>query len=136
MKPRQHSYSDKKLEELYRLTLDYFLKETNPVNGLVPDSTHQGAPCSIAPTGFALAAYPIGVERGSITRDDAIRRTLATLRFFWISPQGPEPDATGYKGFLLPLLWRRCVVAVTSSTGFDGQGFRVVGGETLSRNLI
>src|SRR5207253_8300420 len=77
----------------------YFLKETNPENGLVPDSTRQEAPCSIAPTGFALAAYPIGVERGFITRKDAIKRTLTTLRFFWNSPHGPEPDATGYKGF-------------------------------------
>ena len=99
MKPRQPSFSDKKLETLQRLTFDYFLKETNPENGLVPDSTRQGAPCSITPTGFALAAYPVGVERGFITRRDAIKRTLTTLRFFWNSPQGPEPDATGYKGF-------------------------------------
>jgi hypothetical protein len=28
-----------------------------------------------------------------------VERTLATLRFFWNSPQGPEPDATGYQGF-------------------------------------
>ncbi len=26
-------------------------------------------------------------------------RALATLRFFWNSSQGPEPDATGYRGF-------------------------------------
>ena len=98
-KSKQEPFSDRELEELQRLTFDYFLKETNPENGLVPDSTRQGAPCSIAPTGFALAAYPVGVERGFITRDDAIKRTLTTLRFFWNSPQGPEPDATGYKGF-------------------------------------
>src|SRR5437867_6602182 len=96
---KQQPFSDRELEELQRLTFDYFLKEANPENGLVPDSTRQGAPCSIAPTGFALAAYPVGVERGFITRRDAIRRTLTTLRFFWNSPQGPEPDATGYKGF-------------------------------------
>jgi len=82
VEPRQHSYTDKKIEVLQRLTFDYFLKETNPENGLVPDSTRQGAPCSIAPTGFALAAYPIGVERGFLTRDDAIKRILTTLRFF------------------------------------------------------
>ena len=87
------AYSDKKLEVLQRVTFDYFLKETNPQNGLVPDSTRQGAPCSIAPNGFALAGYPIGVERGFITRDDAINRTLTTLRFFWNSTQGPEPAA-------------------------------------------
>jgi len=95
----QHTFSDREIEELQRLTFDYFLKETNPENGLVPDSTRQGAPCSVAPTGFALAAFPVGVERGFITREDAIRRTLTTLRFFWNSEQSPEPDATGYKGF-------------------------------------
>jgi hypothetical protein len=34
-----------------------------------------------------------------MTRTEAIRRTLAALRFFWASPQGRVPDATGYKGF-------------------------------------
>ncbi len=96
---KQKSFSDGELKDLQRLTFDYFLKETNPENGLVPDSTRPGSPCSIAPTGFALAAYPVGVESGFITRDDAIRRTLTSLRFFSNSPQGPEPDATGYKGF-------------------------------------
>ena len=99
MTPRQHSFSDTQLETLQRLTLDYFLKETNPQNGLAPDSTREGSPCSITATGFALAAYPVGVERKFVTRNDAIKRTLTTLRFFWNSPQGPEPDATGYKGF-------------------------------------
>jgi hypothetical protein len=99
LKPGQDSYSDKKLEALQRLTFDYFLKEANPENGLVPDSTRQGAPCSIAPTGFALSAYPVGVERGFITRNDAIRRTLTTLRFFFNSRQSRERDASGYKGF-------------------------------------
>jgi len=99
LRPRQLSFPDKKLEALQRLTFGYFLKETNWENGLVPDSTRQGAPCSITPTGFALAAYPVGVERGFITRNDAIKRTLTTLRFFWSSSHGPEPDATGYKGF-------------------------------------
>ena len=96
---RPDSYTDQNLEVLQRLTLDYFLKEANPQNGLVPDSTRRGALCSIAPTGFALAAYTVGVERGFISRPDAIKRTLTTLRFFWKSPQGREPDATGYKGF-------------------------------------
>jgi hypothetical protein len=99
VKPRPHSFSDEKLEALQRLTFDYFLKETNPENGLVPDSTRQGAPCSITAAGFALSAYPVGVERGFIKRNDAVKRTLTTLRFFWNSSHGPEPDATGYKGF-------------------------------------
>jgi hypothetical protein len=99
VKSTPESFSLTKLETLQRLTFDYFLKETNPDNGLVPDSTRAGVPCSIAPTGFALAAYPVAVERGFITRDAAIERVLTTLRFFWNSAHGPEPDTTGYKGF-------------------------------------
>lgn len=34
-----------------------------------------------------------------MTRSDAAQRTLATLRFFADAPQGPGPDAPGYKGF-------------------------------------
>lgn len=87
------------LELLQRETFEYFLYEVNPANGLIADKTCVGIPASIAAVGLALAAYPIGVERGFITRADAVGRTLATLRFFWNSPQGTEPDATGYKGF-------------------------------------
>jgi hypothetical protein len=97
--PKPHSFPDTKLEVLQRLTFEYFQNETDPENGLVPDSTRQGAPCSIAAVGFALSAYPVGVERGFITRKDAVKRTLTTLRFFWNSSHGPEPDTTGYKGF-------------------------------------
>lgn len=91
--------TDAVMEKLQRESFAYFLYETNPVNGLVLDKTATSWPASIAATGLALAAYPIGVERGYLSRAAAIERTLATLRFFWNSPQGPEPDATGYKGF-------------------------------------
>jgi hypothetical protein len=90
---------DAELEKLQRDTFEYFLHETNPSNGLVIDKTAANWPASIAATGLALSAYPVGVERGFISRAAAVERTLATLRFFWNSPQGPEPDATGYKGF-------------------------------------
>ena len=59
---------------------------------------------SIASVGRALAAYPVGVERGFLTRADAVVRTLTTLRYFWNSPQGTEPDAMGYKGFFYHFL--------------------------------
>ncbi len=87
------------LHKLQCETFNYFLNETNPANGLVIDKTAENWPASIAATGLALACYPVGVERGCMTRDAAVARTLATLRFFWNSPQGPEPDATGYQGF-------------------------------------
>ncbi|HUY32572.1 MAG TPA: glucoamylase family protein [Pirellulales bacterium] len=87
------------LDSLQRETFDYFVHEANPVNGLICDKTQAGTPASIAAVGLALAAYPVGVERGFMTRAEAIERTLATLRFFRDSPQGPEAGATGYKGF-------------------------------------
>ena len=55
--------SDEALVKLQRDTLGYFLKETNPHNGLVPDNTREGAHCSITAVGLALAAYTVGAER-------------------------------------------------------------------------
>src|SRR5437773_11408022 len=85
VKADQASFSESELHKLQRSTFGYFLKETNRANGLVPDSTRKGAHASIAAIGFALAAYPIAVERSFITRAKAARRTLTTLRFFWNS---------------------------------------------------
>jgi hypothetical protein len=87
------------LEILQRESFSYFVHEANPANGLVIDKTASDWPASIAATGFALAAYPVGIERGFMSRAAARERTLTTLRFFWNSPHGPEPDATGYQGF-------------------------------------
>jgi len=90
---------EERLDKLQRHAFDYFLNETNPANGLVADKSKPDAPASIAAVGFALAAYPVGVERGWISRISAIDRTLAALRFFWNSPQGTGPDMTGHMGF-------------------------------------
>jgi hypothetical protein len=87
------------LEKLQLQTFAYFIHETNPDNGLVVDKTAPGWPASIAATGLALACYPVAVERGFMLRTAAVERTLTTLRFFWRSAHGPEPDATGYQGF-------------------------------------
>ena len=91
--------TDAELRLLQQEAFGYFLHETSPINGLVIDKTAPDWPASIAATGLALAAYPVGVERGFMSRAAAVERTLKTLRFFWNSPQGPEPDATGYHGF-------------------------------------
>src|ERR1700716_4085567 len=87
------------LDRHQRAAFDYFLHETNSANGLVADNTQKGAPASIAVAGFALSTYPVAVERGWITREEAAARIGVTLRFFWNSPQGEQADATGYKGF-------------------------------------
>src|SRR6266511_471609 len=99
MRAPEPSLTDKDLARLERDTFKYFANEMNQENGLFPDNTRQGAPSSIAVAGFALTAYPVGVERGYITRAEAIKRSLLTLRFFHDGPQGTGPDAIGYKGF-------------------------------------
>src|SRR5262245_48495520 len=91
--------ADDELGRLQWTTLEYYLKESNPVNGLIRDKTDQTAPASIAAVGMALAAIPILVERGVVHRQLGAVVALKRLRFFHSSPHGPEPDATGYRGF-------------------------------------
>lgn len=87
-------------EEIEKRTFRFFFETTNPKNGLAPDRWPTPSFSSIAAVGYALAAYAVGVERGWCSRAAALERTLATLRFFWNAPQGPDPSGTaGYKGF-------------------------------------
>lgn len=99
MKVLHPSLTDRDLARLQADTFKYFLREWNPENGLIPDSTRKGAPCSIAAVAFALTVYPIGVERKYISRKEAIKRTLKKLRFFHDGPEGKGADAIGYRGF-------------------------------------
>jgi len=87
------------LDELQSRTFKFFWETANRESGLVPDRWPSESPASIAAVGFGLAAYGIGVERGYITRDEAIERARNTLRFFWDAPQSKEPMAAGFKGF-------------------------------------
>jgi hypothetical protein len=77
----------------------YFESCTDPVSGLVLDSTQPGSPCSITGVGMALTAYPIAVERGWLTRQQAVGITLRTLRFFAGADMSDSPNATGHRGF-------------------------------------
>jgi len=93
------------LDTLQDRTFRFFWETTNPDNGLVPDRWPGAGPSSIAAVGFGLTAYCVGVERGYITRDQAIERVRTTLRFFWNAPQSDDPSAaTGYRGFFYHFL--------------------------------
>jgi len=87
------------LDNLRRAIVDYYLNEANLRNGLIADRTQPGSPSSIAALGMGLSVYIVAVERNILPRADAVDRTLALLRFLHSSHQGPEPNATGYKGF-------------------------------------
>ena len=87
------------LDTIQHAAFDYFRQAVNPANGLVADTTREHWPCSIAVVGFALSVYPAAVERGWLSRDEAVALCLAALRFFRGSDQRGTPDSTGYKGF-------------------------------------
>jgi hypothetical protein len=91
-------------DDLSRRTFDWFW-ETTPASGLVRDRWPSQDVCSIAAVGFGLTAYPIGVERGYVTRAQAADRVLTTVRFFRNAPQGPAPTGvTGHHGFFYHFL--------------------------------
>jgi len=93
------------LDTLEERTFHYFWDLTNTQNGLTPDRAPSPSFSSIAAVGFALTAYPIGAERGYITRAQAAQRALTTLRFFWTAPQDSSlSGSTGYHGFFYHFL--------------------------------
>ncbi|MBY5332488.1 hypothetical protein HFO99_00690 [Rhizobium leguminosarum] len=92
------------VDRLQHSAFNYFLKYTNPENGLVADTSIGGVPCSIAAVGFALSSYPVGVERLWISREEAAERTVNTLRFFAEARQGEERHPTGHRGFFYHFL--------------------------------
>jgi hypothetical protein len=89
---------DQLIERELRGCFDYFWQETQAElgsvgYGLTRDNTKPKEKdfASIAATGFALAAYPVGVEKGWITRKQGLERTVGTLRTF--------EGLSEYKGF-------------------------------------
>lgn len=91
---------DPEMDDLQERTFRWFEAVTNQRNGLTPDRWPTKSFCSIAAVGFALTCWPVGVERGWMSREDARSRTLTTVRFFHDAPQGPEAvGVIGYKGF-------------------------------------
>ncbi|NMG75912.1 glucoamylase family protein [Aromatoleum diolicum] len=94
------------LDELQHAAFGYFLQAVNPANGLIVDTSRDNSPVSIAVVGFALSSYPVAIERGWMDRADAVRRSLAALRFFRDSDQSGSPTATGYRGFYYHFLDR------------------------------
>jgi hypothetical protein len=93
------------LDTLEQRTFRWFWDLSDSRTGLTPDRAPTPSFASVAAVGFALTAYPIGAERGWVTRPQARERTLATLRFLWQAPQGPAPrGCTGYRGFFYHFL--------------------------------
>ncbi len=88
------------LDTVEQRTFAFFWERSDPSTGLTPDRWPTPSFSSVAAIGFALTAYPIGAERGYVTREAAAQRVLTTLRFLYRLPQGTAASGTGgYRGF-------------------------------------
>jgi len=73
--------------EIERRAFLFFWNETAPTTGLTKDRAKniidkdEYTVASIASTGYALAALPIGVQHGWVKKQDAYNRALISLRF-------------------------------------------------------
>ncbi len=137
--PRADARGEAFLDTLQERTFRWFWETANPANGLVPDRWPTPSFSSVAAVGFGLTAYPVGVERGWVTREQAAERTLATLRFFWTAPQGADSAGmTGHRGFFYHFLDMRTgrrfenVELSTIDTGLFLMG-ALAGGEYFDR---
>jgi hypothetical protein len=93
------------VDDVQARTFRFFWDTAQSDTGLVPDRYPSPSPSNIAGVGFALTAYPIGVERGYVAREAARTRVLRTLRFLHDAPQGTDATGTaGHRGFFYRFL--------------------------------
>lgn len=78
---------DALLDDLQHRAVNFFWEQSNPDNGFTKDRAANDASrpapndiASCASVGFALAAYPIGVEHKWLDRKEALARTKLTLK--------------------------------------------------------
>jgi hypothetical protein len=89
--PALSAEDDQFLNDVERASFLFFWEQGNPKTGMVKDRCNvhtldqndQKVASSIAATGFGLTALCIGEQRGFISKDDALERVFATLRFLW-----------------------------------------------------
>ncbi len=106
-------------------TLQYFIRLSDKTTGLTRDSSRPGSPCSIATTGFSLAAYAIGGSRGWIPADYAYGRILTTLR-------GLKTKAAHKEGFFYHFLDQRTGNRIWTSEASSIDTALVVAGALLA----
>ncbi|MCX6151204.1 MAG: T9SS type A sorting domain-containing protein [Ignavibacteriales bacterium] len=72
---------DELLGMVQEATFRYFWDYAHPVSGLVRERRGSGETVTSGGSGFGIMAIPVGVERGFITRDQAVERILKILNF-------------------------------------------------------
>ncbi|MBX9722590.1 MAG: hypothetical protein K2X81_14425, partial [Candidatus Obscuribacterales bacterium] len=104
--------SEEFLDSLEKAHFQYFVKHSDEKTGLTMDSSREDTSSSIAAVGFSLTAYTIASKRAYVSRDEARKYTLKTLRTLWSLPQGEgSTGVSGYRGFFYHFLdkknWQR-----------------------------
>src|SRR5262249_52926409 len=113
--PHAFANDDEFLDYVQQTCFDYFWYAANPTNGLVPDRSAKGSPCSIAAVGFGLTAIGIAIDHGWISRTQGVARVLATLNTFLNGPQGSAISGTiGYNGWFYHFLDMNTALRYTS----------------------
>lgn len=93
------------LDKVQRAHFEYFVENQDPTTGLILDRSTNTSPASIAAVGFALTAYPVAVEHGWVSREDAATYTLKVLTTLKNAPSGPEAHGTAsYHGYFYHML--------------------------------
>lgn len=113
------------LNKIEKDTFQYFTRFSDKMTGLTKDSSRPGSPCSVAATGFALAAYAIGGSRGWIAQDYAYARILTIL-------QTLRHKAAHQKGFFYHFLDARTGKRVWGSEASSIDTALAVAGALLS----
>jgi len=86
-------------------TFKWFWDLADKENFQIPDRWPNHQFSSIAATGYGLAAYIVGSERGFVTRAEAADRVTKTLRILEKLPQGTTLNKdSGYRGFFYHFL--------------------------------
>ncbi len=99
--PRETAF----LDTLQQRTFQFFWQLSDARTGLTPDRAPTRSFVSVGAMGFALTAYPIGAQRGYVTRAQARERVLRTLHTMLAAPQDSTlHGATGYRGFFYHFL--------------------------------
>lgn len=69
------------LETVQKATFKYFWNFAHPVSGLIPERTATPNIVTSGGTGFGISAIVVGVHRGWISRQEAIKRLLKICKF-------------------------------------------------------
>jgi hypothetical protein len=93
------------LDTLAQRTFRWMWDQCDPKTLLTYDRAPSKSFASVGAVGFALTAYPIGTERGWVTRAQAAERTRRSLEFLWRAPQDSAvAGSSGYRGFFFHFL--------------------------------